>query len=740
MIRTRPRLARLRLLLALVAAIATSACGSSSPSASGLDVTGPPGSAGPAGSTGPIAAATPASIADVLTYRGGNTRTAVMPGPGLVGAPIELWEHVSDSGYTAEPVVVDGRVIAVSDHGEVTALDALSGAVTGGYDLAAGVDSNPAANRDTLFVVTRDGTLHALSITDWTERWQVGGLDPSTQLAVVGDTVLAGMPDGLVARRVTDGAEAWSVPVPGGVMRFGIGPDRAYVAGDTDAVTEIDLARHVVVRALHTAAAEVLTPAAVDDGVIVAYRDAAGGTNGVVAFDRDGNERWRFEEPNGYRLDAAAVDPNAIFVYMGQPGAVDVLDPATGKLRGATHPLGEAGLGNPAIADGLLYLVGAQKGLFTMAADGTIPWQAPFDGASGDSRLVVTGGIAIVPMSTPPSGGRLVAFVAATDPRAAGRSADVGATPAPAVSEAPGIKVAHMYDTWAGGFADAPAQQPSVVGQPALGPDGTLYALDWFNDRILVLSPDGSVTWWGSKGSGPGQLNFEPVSGDDAPLGIAVSPDGRLIAVGEGGNHRVQLFDAAGHPLRTIGRLGRGEGQFVNPAGVAVDGKHRIWVADTNRSDVQVFDENGRYLFAFGAVESGPGQLQDPGAPYVIEDADQVLVPDYANKRVAVFTKDGAFVRSYSSDPSSGLFLEGVNQVAVDRSGRLFVIDTSGNIYVLDPQGHRIATIPLTIPGIGTLDPLGFALDSTTGRLFIADPSPDHHLIVALQLEPPLWP
>ena len=78
-----------------------------------------------------------------------------------------------------------------------------------------------------------------------------------------------------------------------------------------------------------------------------------------------------------------------------------------------------------------------------------------------------------------------------------------------------------------------------------------------------------------------------------------------------------------------------------------------------------------------------------------------------------------------------------MNQVIVDPSGRLFVLDTSGNVYVLDPDGHLIATIPLIVDGIGTLDAFGIAL-GPTGRLFVADP--DKHIIVELQLEPPLWP
>ncbi len=379
-----------------------------------------------------------------------------------------------------------------------------------------------------------------------------------------------------------------------------------------------------------------------------------------------------------------------------------------------------------------------------MDADGTIPWQVPFDGAAGPARLIVTGGIVIVPMTTGASTGRIVAFIAPSDPRAPGRQPATGATPVPTTPvpttpAVPGAHVARVIDTWVGPFAETPAPQPTVIALPALAPDGTLYAVDWFNNRILVLAPDGRVTWWGSTGSGPGQLSFEAVTQDDAPMDIAVSPDGQLIAVGEGGNHRVQLFDATGTSLRTIGRLGRGDSQFVNPAGVAVDGEHQIWVADTSRNDVQVFDEDGGFLFKFGSAGSGNGQLLQPGRPFVREDADEVLIPDFGNRRVAVFAKDGSFLRNYASDPGSGLFLAGVNGVIVDPFGRIIVNDLSG-IHILDQDGHRIATVPLTIDGIGTLDPFGIALEASTGRLYVADPSEAHHLIAEVQLEPPLWP
>jgi outer membrane protein assembly factor BamB len=730
----RRRPGRLSMLLALASTLALAGCGSAttSPKVS-------PAATGASPASGTTSAEAPA-IADVLTYRGGNTRTAVMPGPGPTEAPVELWHHDTSSGCTAEPVVVGGRVIAVSDHGQVTALDAVTGAESATHDLAAGVAelSNPAADGNTLFVVTEDGVLHALSITTWTERWHEAGYEPGTQVAVDGGFVLAGAPGMLVARNVGDGAEAWSVAVAE-ATRIAVGPGRAYVSGPLSGVlTEIDLGRHIATHKMQTGGADVLTPAAVDGGVIAGFRGAPGGPNGVVAYDGQGNLRWRWVEPGGYRLDAVEVDGDTMFVYVGDPGVVDVVDPATGRQRGQPHRLAGPGDVLPAVADGLLYLVGPGTGLSTMDGEGRIVWEVPFDGATGPARLVVTGGLVIVPMTIPGSGGRIVAFVAPSDPRASGRPSEASATATASTAGTPGVQVVKVYDTSTGAFVQAPAQAPLVINQPALAPDGTFYALDQLNDRVLAMKPDGTVTWWGSKGSGMGQLDFQMVTGD-APLGIAVSPDGQLIAVGEGGNHRVQLFDPTGRSLRTIGRLGRGDGQFVDPAGVAVDSEHRIWVADPGRDDIQVFDEQGVRLFGFGSAGSGPGQLERVSSPFVDEASGKVLIPDFGNRRIAIFSEAGDFVRNIVDDPASGLFFEEVNQIAVDPWGRLFVLD-KGVIYILDPGGHLVATIPLTFDGIGTLDPWGMALDAKAGRLLIADPSPDHHLIVAIQLSAPLWP
>ena len=68
--------------------------------------------------------------------------------------------------------------------------------------------------------------------------------------------------------------------------------------------------------------------------------------------------------------------------------------------------------------------------------------------------------------------------------------------------------------------------------------------------------------------------------------------------------------------LFKFGGPGTADGQFNSPVGVAIDTSDRIIVADLFNHRVQVFDSAGHFLFKFGSPGSGDGQRprgQSPG-------------------------------------------------------------------------------------------------------------------------------
>src|SRR5262245_50618590 len=103
--------------------------------------------------------------------------------------------------------------------------------------------------------------------------------------------------------------------------------------------------------------------------------------------------------------------------------------------------------------------------------------------------------------------------------------------------------------------------------------DGELYLVNSGNDEVLVLDASGAVVRrWGQRGAAPGQFDFlrNPSDPSSALGGVAVAPDGTVYVV-ESGNRRVQHLDADGSSIAVWGEQGRGDGQFVEPIGVAVD-------------------------------------------------------------------------------------------------------------------------------------------------------------------------
>ena len=88
------------------------------------------------------------------------------------------------------------------------------------------------------------------------------------------------------------------------------------------------------------------------------------------------------------------------------------------------------------------------------------------------------------------------------------------------------------------------------------------------------------------------------------PTNLALDSKGRLY-VGDTGAFRVQVYDADGTYLRSVGEMGDSLGQFARVKGVAVDRENRLYAVDAMSKVVQIFDGQGRLLTWFDDPESG---------------------------------------------------------------------------------------------------------------------------------------
>ena len=112
------------------------------------------------------------------------------------------------------------------------------------------------------------------------------------------------------------------------------------------------------------------------------------------------------------------------------------------------------------------------------------------------------------------------------------------------------------------------------------------------------------------------------IDGLEEPAAVAVGPGDEVFVV-ERFAHRVRVFDATGKELRSFGGLGAGEGQLLEPRGIAVTAEGEVLVADAGNERVVRFGRDG----AAGGVVRPPGMR--PGDRYDLEPAAVDAAPGY---------------------------------------------------------------------------------------------------------------
>ncbi len=133
---------------------------------------------------------------------------------------------------------------------------------------------------------------------------------------------------------------------------------------------------------------------------------------------------------------------------------------------------------------------------------------------------------------------------------------------------------------------------------------GNIYVADASNHRVQKLSADGNLI---AEWRGPG-------AGFYGPRRIAIGPDDSVYVMDQG-RTRVVKFSPDGQVLTVWGSKGTGDGQFDDPASVAVDPTaNKVYVADPRNKRIQVFDSDGKFLTKWISTRMGrPVWLRRPG-------------------------------------------------------------------------------------------------------------------------------
>ena len=115
---------------------------------------------------------------------------------------------------------------------------------------------------------------------------------------------------------------------------------------------------------------------------------------------------------------------------------------------------------------------------------------------------------------------------------------------------------------------------------------GFVYVTDSNNGRLLVFAEDGSIVAKVSRGVGEGNLGL--------PRGVALDRQGRVYVVDANGQTvfvygQYQEGTSRLEFLGSFGTQGVANGAFSYPNGIAVDGRGRLYVADSGNDRVQLW-------------------------------------------------------------------------------------------------------------------------------------------------------
>ena len=181
--------------------------------------------------------------------------------------------------------------------------------------------------------------------------------------------------------------------------------------------------------------------------------------------------------------------------------------------------------------------------------------------------------------------------------------------------------------------------------------------------------------------------NPDPVNGQKGSVYIA---DGY-------GNHRVVVFDRAGHFLRQFGSIGSGPGQFTagdggHPHCVVIGRDGYVYACDRGQDRINVFTKTGTFVKAIPIIP-GTAALGTAGSAWDIDfspDAIQkfAYVSDGGNEVMWIFNHADALNGSAYVPPLSGFGRPG--HMAGDFTFlHMMAIDSKGNLYAGETVGGR---------------------------------------------------
>ena len=183
-------------------------------------------------------------------------------------------------------------------------------------------------------------------------------------------------------------------------------------------------------------------------------------------------------------------------------------------------------------------------------------------------------------------------------------------------------------------------------------------------------------------------------------------------------------FSSLPESATTMFKGGKGteEGEFDSPTGIAVDGSGNVLVADTGNGRIEKFSPSGTFLSVIGMKGIGHGQLAEPNGIAVDRSGNIYVAEVASNHRVQKLAPDGTFIAEWKG-PELGFY--GPRRIAIGPDNSIYVVDQGHDrIVKLGPDGQVLSSWGSKGSGDGQFnDPTSVAVDSTSGKVYVADPT-----------------
>ncbi|MCB9739687.1 MAG: hypothetical protein H6747_10495 [Deltaproteobacteria bacterium] len=238
---------------------------------------------------------------------------------------------------------------------------------------------------------------------------------------------------------------------------------------------------------------------------------------------------------------------------------------------------------------------------------------------------------------------------------------------------------------------------------------GDIFVADRGNHAIRRVTATGAVTTF----AGTNSASFKDDKGTAArfyyPEGIAVDSNG-VVFVADRYNHAIRRIETDGTVTTVAGTNSSGyldakgnAARFTYPAGIAVDDKGVLFVAEAGGHRIRAVLSDGTVSTVAGAKVTAAGFQDGFGfdarfnspEDIIFSPAGYLIVVDRGNQRLRKVTKQGK-VSTFSGSGTAG-FVDGASEAARYNNPFGVGVDATGRVWVADGANNRIRRTALGV-------------------------------------------